>query len=144
MTEAVARVVVVDPAPEIRPSPSVQTPPQSPLAVYLAGLAPSSRATVRRHLRVVAALFGTTPDEIQWQNLRYAHLVAIKARLEAPNKQGRVRAPATINAALSHLRGIAREGYNLGQMTAEDYERIKGDREVGVCYSPAAVERVSR
>jgi len=99
-----------------------------PLAVYLAGLAPSSRATVGRVLRVVAGLFGRAAADVRWHTLRYAHLVAIKARLEAPTPAGRTRSPATINAALSHLRGIAREAYHLGQLTAEDYERIKGLR----------------
>ncbi len=95
----------------------VQTPGQGgtpdPLVVYLAGLAPSSRATVARALRVVAGLFGVTVAEIQWQNLRYVHLVAIKDRLEAPTATGRTRSPATINAVLSHLRGIARETYRV-------------------------------
>ena len=111
------------PAPAA-PGPDAGTP--DPLAVYLAGLAPSSRATVGRVLRVVAGLFGATVAEVRWHRLRYAHLVAIKARLEAPTPAGRTRAPATINAALAHLRGIAREAYHLGQLTAEDYERIKG------------------
>lgn len=92
----------------------------NPLHVYLASLAPSSRGTVVRNLRQVAKLLGSTVEALNWSELRYAHVAAIRQQLLA-----RDLAPATVNLTLAALRGVAREGWNLGYMTAEEYARVK-------------------
>jgi site-specific recombinase XerD len=92
----------------------------NPLHVYLASLAPSSRGTVVRNLRQVAKLLGTSVEALNWAELRYAHVAAIRQQLLA-----RDLAPATVNLTLAALRGVAREGWNLGYMTAEEYARVR-------------------
>ena len=77
-------------------------------------------------LRQVARLLGhedilTGP----WHLLRYAHLSAIRIRLSELGK-----APATVNTTLYALRGVARTAFNLGLMSAEDYQRLQGVRPV--------------
>jgi site-specific recombinase XerD len=94
--------------------------PHNPLLVYLASLAPSSRGTVLRNLRQVAKIFGTSVEALNWAELRYPHVAAIREQLLA-----RDLAPATVNLTLAGLRGVAREAWNLGYMTAEEYARIK-------------------
>jgi site-specific recombinase XerD len=92
----------------------------NPLSVYLASLAPSSRSTVLRNLRQVARLLGTTVEALNWGELRYAHVAALREQLVA-----RDLAPATVNLTLAALRGVAKEAWNLGLMTAEEYARVK-------------------
>ncbi|MDP9382061.1 MAG: tyrosine-type recombinase/integrase [Chloroflexota bacterium] len=64
-----------------------------------------------------------------WENLRYAHYQAIKGKLLAygrdPDDPNSGLSPGTINLALTHLRGIARQVWSLGYMTAEEWERVK-------------------
>src|SRR5438552_3106094 len=100
-----------------------QGEPHDPLLVYLASLAPSSRSSVLRNLRQVAKLLGTTVEALNWAELRYTHVAAIRQQLLA-----RDLAPATVNLTLAALRGIAREAWNLGYMTAEEYARVKSVR----------------
>ncbi len=94
---------------------------RNPCAVYLAGLAPSGRAAMLSKLRRVAALLGgEDPLSLPWQQLRYQHVAAIRARLIEDGL-----APSTVNATLCAVRGIARAAFNLELMGAEDYQRIR-------------------
>lgn len=93
---------------------------QNPAAVYLASLgSANSRRNMGRYLDQIAALIH--PDlkrlTFQWAALRYQHTQAIRVQLA-----GRY-APATVNGMLSALRGVLKECWRLGQMTAEDYQR---------------------
>lgn len=95
-----------------------------PDLVYLARLAPSGRRTMAHALEVVASVAGGGKDALHisidhfpWFALRYQHTQAIRAHLAARY------APATANKTLAALRGVLRECWRLGLMTAEDYQR---------------------
>ena len=107
-------------------------PDRHPYRVYLARLpSPQSRRTMATAAEGIArALSGGVwgADALPWPALRYQHTAAIRAAL------AQRYAPATANRALSCLRGILREAWRLGQMTAEEFhkaadlERIQGER----------------
>jgi integrase/recombinase XerD len=113
---------------------------QNAAAVYLAGLAPGSRRTMREALNTIAGLLGvseainTEGQDVRclntpWGKVRYAHTVALRAALVERY------APATANKALSALRRVLQEAFRLGQLSAEEYQRavlvptVKGKRE---------------
>lgn len=79
--------------------------------------------------RVAGILGGTDPLELPWHQLRYQHVAAIRARLVEDGL-----APATVNATLCAVRGIAAAAFGLGMMDADTLQRIrtikpaKGDR----------------
>jgi site-specific recombinase XerD len=57
--------------------------------------------------------------------MRYQHVMAIRTRL-----QERGYAPASINATLHALRGVARAAFNLEMLSADDLQRIRDVRPV--------------
>lgn len=97
---------------------------QNPAAVYLYSLASDrSRRVMTQALRTVASLL-TGQDArsadilaIRWAAMRYPHTAAVRARLS------QIYSPATANRTLSAVRGVLKEAWRLGQMTAEDYQR---------------------
>lgn len=99
----------------------------NPAAVYLASLTSErSRRVMAGDLRVVAALLtGINPKQsrqvdifqLHWGALRYSHTAAIRAHLVE------LYSPASVNRMLSTLRGVLKEAWRLGQMSAEDYAR---------------------
>lgn len=94
---------------------------QNPAAVYIARL-PSqhSKRNMSRYLSQIAALLSAGKInglELQWGTLRYQHTGAIRALLLEQY------APRTVNAMLSALRGVLKEAWRLGQMSADDYQR---------------------
>ena len=98
-----------------------------PVRLYLAQLAPSSRRAVRSDLRQVAELLGSPgvpPEAIPWHRLRYPHLAALRQRLAERY------APASANRILSSLRGVLREAWNLGLLSAEELQRLMRVRAV--------------
>lgn len=106
-------------------SPAALTRPlpldRNPAAVYLAGLGPGSRRTMRQALDAIAALLqpGTDTDALTlpWWELRAQHTAAIRSQLAAHH------APATANKALAALRGVLRAAWRLELMAAEEYQR---------------------
>lgn len=97
---------------------------QNPSAVFLASLiSTSSQRVTHQALRVIAALLVNgnprTIDilSVNWGGLRYAHTAAIRARL------AQRYSVATANRMLSALRGVLKEAWRLGYMSAEDYQR---------------------
>ena len=90
--------------------------------VYLASLAPTGRRSMRGKLELVAQLLTGRRDVlfVPWHLLRYGHVAGLRAALSE-----RGLAPATINATLYALRGVAKAAWNLEQMSAEEYARIK-------------------
>jgi len=91
-----------------------------PAAVYLARLAPGSRRTMRTALNVMAAMLTSGAADAQtldWSAVRYQHAQAVRSRLVERYK------PATVNKALSALRGVLREAWRLGLVNSEDYRR---------------------
>lgn len=98
----------------------VQPQDHNPALVYLARLAPSGRRTMGQALQTLAAMVsgGQIPaDRFPWAALTYAHAAALRARLAERYS------PATVNKCLAALRGVLREAWQLGQMTAESYQR---------------------
>jgi integrase len=93
---------------------------QNPAAVYLARLtSDNGRRTQRQALDVMAGLVTGNADclAFPWQELRYQHTAAIRAKLIEKY------APATCNKFLSALRGVLKEAWRLGLMSAEEYQR---------------------
>ena len=92
---------------------------QNPALVYLAGLSESSRRPQKQSLSFIANLVqpGTMFDAFQWSALRYQHAAAIRSKVaELPSA-------STANRHLSALRGVLKECWRLGYMTAEEYQR---------------------
>lgn len=101
--------------------PAVALPAdRSPVLVYLARLAPGSRRTMRQALESVARLVtggACGALALDWSALRYQHTAAIRTRLAEQY------APATANKMLAALRGVLKEAWRLGLMSAEDQAR---------------------
>jgi site-specific recombinase XerC len=93
----------------------------NPALIYLASLAPSGRRTMAARLAAAAQLMGGDPQTVDWSALRFEHVTALRSRLSELG-----RAPASVNATISALRGVARAAWQLGKMSAEDYHRITG------------------
>ncbi len=92
---------------------------RNPAAVYLAGLAPSSRDTMRRALDVIARMVaGDAADylAVPWERLRFQHTAAIRAQLATRYSH------TTANRMLSALRGVLKAAWKLGMMSADDYQ----------------------
>lgn len=95
---------------------------QHPAVVYLASLSEGSRRTMFQALDTMARLFsGGRLDAfmINWAALRYQHTAAIRALLVERYK------PATANKMLSALRQVLYHAWQLGLMTAEEYQRAR-------------------
>lgn len=93
---------------------------QHPAAVYLARLAVGSRRTMNQALSVVASILTDnrkTVETLPWSELRYQHTQAVRAKLIETYK------PAAANKILAALRGVLKECWRLGLVTAEDYHR---------------------
>lgn len=94
---------------------------QNPAAVYLAGLAPGSRPTMRGALdtiaRIVTGEEGATYLDIPWHALRFQHTAAIRSQLAASYGHN------TVNKMLAALRGTLKAAWKLGLIAAEDYQK---------------------
>jgi site-specific recombinase XerD len=93
-----------------------------PVLVYLASLSEGSRRTMRASLENIAQFIsGGEADALTlaWHKLRYQHTTFIRSTLAQAYK------PATANKMLSALRGVLKECFRLGYMTAEDYQRAR-------------------
>lgn len=113
-------------------------PDENPYLVYLARFSGESRRTMRGCLDRIAAVIARDPAaaarglgaQIQWERLRYPHVTLLRTELA-----GRWDSLSHVNKHLSALRGVLRECWRLGLMTAEDYQRaadvsnVKGSRE---------------
>ena len=119
ITDAIDAIVTVDETP-------LQ---QNPARIYIASLgSEAGRRTMAQALDKVARLVSNEQmdlDTLPWYALRFQHVAAIRARLME------TYAPATVNKALSALRGTLRVAWRLGQMPADDYQAaadVKGVR----------------
>jgi site-specific recombinase XerC len=104
------------------------SPDRNPFRVYLARLAAGSRPTMAEALESVARIASggrVEADRFPWHRLRYQHTQAVRAALveTVSGRTGKPLAPSTINKALSALRGVLREAWRLGLMSAEDLAR---------------------
>jgi len=96
-------------------SGNVHLTASDPGALYLAGLSESGRRSMRQRLERVAHLAGVS----DWSAMRYEHVIAIRTKLTESGLS-----PASVNAALCALRGVAREAWNLGLMDTDTFTRI--------------------
>lgn len=91
-----------------------------PAAAYLEQLGAGSRRTMREALTKLAnwASDGRCgPHDLPWHMLRIEHTAALRTRLTA------TRAPATANKHLAALRGVLKQCWRRGLMSAEAYQR---------------------
>ena len=114
----------------IQPSrlPLHSRPERNPFHVYLARLGAGSRPTMADALERIARIAsgGTLEAEaFPWHLLRYQHVTAVRTALmeSISERTGKPLGPATVNKALSALRGVLREAWRLGLMSAEDLAR---------------------
>lgn len=126
MTDATLQTKALD----LIPVP-VGDPAQHPVAVYLARLAPGSRRSQRAALETMAEILTggrLDAEELPWHQLRYQHTGALRAALAERFS------PATANRHLAALRGVLKEAWRLGLMSAEDLRRaidlpaVRGER----------------
>ena len=92
----------------------------NPAAVYLSRLAAGSQRGMLAALKSVASVFAGQPFDpllVQWHLVRYEHAQAARSALAAKY------APATVNLHLAALRGVLKECWRLGLMTAEELAR---------------------
>lgn len=95
-------------------------PDRHPAHVYIARLGSGSRRTMREALNGIAALLTngkSDAETLPWAALRYQHTAAIRAALIEKYK------PSMVNKTLAALRGVLKECWRLGYMTAENYHR---------------------
>lgn len=104
---------------------------QHPALIYLASLSPGSRRTMRQALDVIAdVLTAGLCDHISmpWPFLRFQHTQAVRSVLMERYS------PKTTNKMLSALKQTLRVAWNLGLMSAEEYQRA-------VALKPVSSER---
>jgi site-specific recombinase XerD len=80
---------------------------------------------MRSSLTQVARLLGSSdPEAVPWHMLRYQHVVALQAQLTSmPTQRGEPAALSTVNLRMCALRGVLKQAWLLGLMTAEDHAR---------------------
>lgn len=91
-----------------------------PVEAYLDQLGPGSRRTMREALSKLAdwASDGRCgPHDLPWHLLQIEHTAALRTRLASR------LAPATANKHLAALRGVLKQCWRQGQMSAEAYHR---------------------
>ncbi len=95
------------------------TPDRNPALVYLASLAESSRRPQSQGLEVIAKLVqpDAAVETFPWHELRYQHTQAIRAQL------AQRYSASTANRNLAALRSVLKEAWQLGHMSAEDYQQ---------------------
>jgi site-specific recombinase XerC len=93
---------------------------RNPVEIYLAGLSATGRRSMAQKLNTVAGILGY-PDarSVAWEKLRFDHVVAVRASLSDGGL-----APATVNATLAALRGVAKAAWSLNLLHGDDYNRI--------------------
>jgi len=95
---------------------------QHPAKVYLARLGPGSRRTMRAALDASAGVLTSgrcNAETLDWAALRYQHTTAVRTIFMDRY------APATANKMLAALRGVLKEAWRLGLITADDYHRAR-------------------
>ena len=118
-----------------------------PASAYLAQLGPGSRRTMREALDKLARLASDGRcdlHDLPWQLLRIEHTAALRTRLCS------ILAPATANKHMAALRGVLKQCWKQGRISAEEYRRIndqppnRGDaRQRDVVLAPADFERLA-
>ncbi len=94
---------------------------RNPAAVYIGSLTSAhSKRNMLRYLHQIAGMLTNGEQDaltLNWSAVHYQHTQTIRARLTEQY------APATVNVMLSALRGVLKETWRLGLMSAENYQR---------------------
>lgn len=108
-------------APALVPSSAVALPPdRHPALVYVARLSPGSRAAMRHALATIAEILAGNRDaaySMPWAAIEYRHVTAVRSVIASRY------APNTSNRILTAMKGVLKECWRLGQMSAEQYHR---------------------
>ncbi len=113
----------------VRLSSPAQIPrDRNPYHVYLARLSSGSRPTMAEALERIARIASggrVSAGCFPWHALRYQHVQVIRTALveTISERTGKPLSPATVNKALSAIRGVLKEAWRLGIMGAEDLAR---------------------
>lgn len=109
--------------PDVESALAPTRPPaqdRHPALVYLASLSEGSRRTMRASLDIIAGFISSGEANAQtlpWHELRYQHTAAIRSALAEKYK------PATANKMLSAMKGVIKECWRLGYISAEERDR---------------------
>ena len=100
----------------------LNTSKDDPFTLYLAGLAPSGRRSMKSQLAGVLKLMGYTDDPAQfpWRNLKYGHVVKLRYILIEQGKSAN-----TVNTTMAAISGVMRTAFNMGLISSDDYMRVK-------------------
>ena len=100
----------------------LNTSKDDPFTLYLAGLAPSGRRSMKSQLAGVLKLMGYTDDPAQfpWRNLKYGHVVKLRHILIEQGKSAN-----TVNTTMAAISGVMRTAFTMGHIGSDDYMRIK-------------------
>jgi len=94
----------------------------NPALAYLASLAATGRRTMKLRLEQIAYMLTGQRNlrAVPWEQLHFVHVDALRSRLAESELS-----PASVNATLYALRGVAKAAWNMEMMSAEDYARIR-------------------
>ncbi len=112
--------IIVSSDPILALLPRSLPPDRHPAHVYLARLGSGSRRTMSEALNTIARMLTSGRVDVEtmpWAALRYQHTAAIRAALMEKYKA------STANKMLAALRGVLREAWRLGYMSAEEFHR---------------------
>jgi integrase/recombinase XerD len=93
-----------------------------PALVYLASVAPGTRASVRSGLQIIAELLSGGQCDLHtmpWQALRAQHTLALRAELASRYAHG------TANKMLAYVKGVLRAAWQLDLIDTEAYHRAR-------------------
>ena len=98
-----------------------------PATLYLQGLAPSGRRSMRSLLTTAVGILGFEDDieNIPWQILEFKHLAKIRSELIIQGKSAN-----TTNLTLSALRGVLKACLSLGLISADKWMILMGTKPV--------------
>ncbi len=90
-----------------------------PVTLYLEGLAPTGRRSMRSLLNTAVSILGFDDEleHIPWQMLEYQHLASIRSELMSRGK--------TANLTISALKGVMKACFNLGLIDADKWMQLK-------------------
>lgn len=105
-----------------QPPRGTELDPRDPVRIYLAGLSRTSQRTMGSKIRTVQRLL-----ELKTLDAKDLCCVALAGRAALQDANA---APKTINTTISALKGVARAAWQIGVLTAEEYQRVKDIRSV--------------
>ena len=100
----------------------LNTSKDDPFTLYLAGLAPSGRRSMKSQLIGVLKLmsYKDDPAQVPWRNLKYGHVVKLRHILMEQGKSAN-----TVNTTMAAISGVMRTAFNMGLIGSDEYMRVK-------------------